>query len=120
MQNKFANNTHADIVVALRQMTGLDHVGTVAHLAANRLDACLEDIERLTGEFAKASEALIRQRMEHNARVTKLLEANNREVERRRKAEAMVRAMEENARVKKLWDHIPYGYAIQTGGTISE
>ena len=80
-----------------------------------------EEIERLTEELAKTSEALIRQRMEHNARVTELLEANNREVERRRKAEGMSwRDRVENASVNKLWDHIPHAPSIQRGGMISE
>ena len=144
MPNEYAHYTHDDIVTALRQMTGMDHVGRIAHLAADWLEELMqerdgldaklksvqrvartihdingklisrsgkvytreqnvdaqiegvqaanalltEEVERLTEELSKASEALIRQRLEHDARVTELLEANNAEVERRRKAEA--------------------------------
>jgi hypothetical protein len=45
----------------------------------------------------------------HEARVTELLEANNREVERRRAAEAVLRGLEEHRRIPSSSDMILCG-----------
>lgn len=48
-------------------------------------------LDELKNKIAEKSEFIIRRELEHDARVTELLEANNREVERRRRAEAAMR-----------------------------
>lgn len=88
--------------------------------AASITSAYQQEQDRLVAIIAEKSEALIRQRLEHNARVDELIAAHKEKDERRQRAEDTLHNMVENTRVNALWGKIPYSYSIQRGGMISE